>query len=209
MFWPAFWARLEDEKVTPVALDVVRPIAEKIITPDSNSVKSGTWFDINEEQIRGVLTALSAEASAGKAVYIAGGRLYGLDEEGKLVAEESEYAKPYAWPMAHDVRPASQSLGVKGCEDCHDSEAAFMFGNVAVDSPVAEDRDVVKTMADFENISTCYNKTFAYTFNILGLNIRGCYALVMLAFCAVLAAVLIVYGLKCLACIFKMLESKD
>jgi hypothetical protein len=40
------------------------------------------------------------------------------------------------WPIAHDVRPAAQSLGVRNCEDCHSPDLPFFFGKVQVDSPI-------------------------------------------------------------------------
>ncbi len=205
MFWPAYWGQLMDGKVTPVALDVVRPVAEGVIVGDVNSVRGGDWYDITPEQIAEILAGLSTEESvAGEAAYIAGGKLYSIDDANNLSGEESEWAGPYAWPMAHDVRPASQSLGIKDCEDCHDSSAAFIFGDVAVDSPVASDRGTVRTMAEFENVSACYNKALAVSFNV-----RDCFTLVTLCFCAVIAAVLVLYVFKCLACVLKMLAGGD
>ena len=32
------------------------------------------------------------------------------------------------WPLAHDVRPAAQSLGARGCADCHATDAPFLYG---------------------------------------------------------------------------------
>jgi hypothetical protein len=62
--------------------------------------------------------------------YIAGGKLHRLGA-GKLRAEDHAQAQPYLWPIAHDVRPATQALGAKGCQDCHSTEAAIFFGKVS------------------------------------------------------------------------------
>jgi hypothetical protein len=39
-----------------------------------------------------------------------------------------------AWPMAHDVRPAAQGLGVRGCSDCHALKSPFFWGDVSAAS---------------------------------------------------------------------------
>jgi hypothetical protein len=37
-------------------------------------------------------------------------------------------AKSYLWALAHDVRPATQALGVHGCTDCHATDAPLDAG---------------------------------------------------------------------------------
>ncbi|MGA2197778.1 MAG: hypothetical protein ABSH40_21115 [Bryobacteraceae bacterium] len=60
------------------------------------------------------------------------------------------------------MRPASQSLGAKGCQDCHSPEAPFFQENVAVDSPLASDRAAPWKMARFEkNLDIAYNTRLA------------------------------------------------
>lgn len=44
--------------------------------------------------------------------------------------------RPHAWPLAHNVRPAAQSVGARGCDDCHAVDSAFLFGEVAFASPL-------------------------------------------------------------------------
>lgn len=73
-------------------------------------------------------------------MYIAGGKLRRLDTAGRLKSEDHQQAQPYLWPLGHDVRPASQALGARGCQDCHSSDAAIFFGNVTVDSPLGGER---------------------------------------------------------------------
>ncbi len=56
------------------------------------------------------------------------------EEDGKIgahrLAAVAGRDKPYTWALAHDVRPAAQALGVRGCTDCHAADAAFFFGQV-------------------------------------------------------------------------------
>ena len=41
-----------------------------------------------------------------------------------------EFALPRVWPIAHDVRPASQALGAEGCTDCHASDGVVFAGSI-------------------------------------------------------------------------------
>ena len=76
----------------------------------------------------------------------------------------SHCAQPYTWPLAHNVRPAAQSLGVRGCEDCHSTDSPFYFSEVGVASPVASLKNATTTMADFQDTGTFYQSAFALTF---------------------------------------------
>ena len=84
-------------------------------------------------------------------------------------AEESAQAQPYLWPIAHDVRPATQALGAKGCQECHSTDAAVFFGKVAVDSPLASER-VSWTMNRFEkNLDAGYQSRLAGSWRYRGM----------------------------------------
>jgi hypothetical protein len=49
--------------------------------------------------------------------------------DGPAMAEGK--AAMYAWPIAHDVRPAAQSLGARGCFACHGTDGPVYFGSTA------------------------------------------------------------------------------
>jgi hypothetical protein len=86
-----------------------------------------------------IVTGLKALAGSveGKPVYFSAGNLYSFDDSGDLSKEDDHpAAEPYLWPIAHNVRPAAQSLGARRCEDCHSPGAPFFFGRIAVDTPV-------------------------------------------------------------------------
>ncbi len=128
---------------------------------------------------------LDEEAPSG---YIAGGKLHRL-QGGTLRAEDNAQAQPYLWPIAHDVRPATQALGAKGCQDCHSTDAAIFFGKVAVDSPLASDRTASLTMAHFEKgLDVDYQSKLAGTWKYrgwlkaIGLTAAGLLLLVLLAY---------------------------
>jgi ribosomal protein L12E/L44/L45/RPP1/RPP2 len=85
-------------------------------------------------------------------VYVAGGKAYRLAADGKPEEKpkekpeekpkpeefEHQAAQPYAWKLAHDVRPARQSIGATGCFDCHQVGSPIFEGQVTAVSPVPE-----------------------------------------------------------------------
>ena len=145
--WPAYWAVLENERVKPIELAVVEKTAGGVFA-DLELPATGDWPQITKEKIAEALKALGAAVKS-EAVYIAGGTLYRLRGSGELVEEvDHPAAAPYMWPIAHNVRPAAQSLGARVCEDCHSPEAPFFKGRVGVDSPVQGDGGFFKQMTD-------------------------------------------------------------
>ena len=177
LVWPAFWGRVQGGTVTPIHPDQVKKaIAKAKLAPTAT---------VDEQWVEAVLHVLDAD---GPSAYIAGGKLHRLDG-GRLHAEDSAQAEPYLWPIAHDVRPATQSLGAKGCQDCHSTDSAFFFGKVAVDSPLASDRATSWTMARFEkgvNIEAQSRLAGTWKYRgmlkLVGLSAAGLMLLVLLAF---------------------------
>jgi hypothetical protein len=165
---------------------------------------SGDWPDLTTDHIVKGLTALASGGSLeGKAVYVAGGKLYSFDDSGQLHEEEDHpAAKPYLWPLGHDVRPAAQSLGIRYCTDCHGTDAPFFFGGVTVDTPVVADRQA-KRMVDFQDIDPFYAWAFAFSFVF-----RPWMKLAVLGASAVLALVLLLYVLKALTCVVNVLAGE-
>jgi len=204
LLWPAFWGSLEGEKVRPINLEIVRQTVGKIIAKEKPP-RSGDWLSLTAEHItKGLKLLSSKESIEGKAVYVSGGILYSLDDSGQLLEEEHSAAKPYLWPIGHNVRPAAQALGARRCEDCHATNAPFFFGEVAIDSALAHDRNSYKKMVEFLDVPYFYTKAFAFSFVF-----RPWLKVVTLGSCVVLAAVLLLYALKALACIAKTLVGKD
>jgi hypothetical protein len=203
LVWPAFWGSLKGQDVTPIALEIVRQTAGKVIAKEKLPL-SGNWPALTAGHITEVLTLLSSQKSIkGEPVYISGGKLYSLDDSAKLCEEEHQSAQPYLWPIGHNVRPAAQSLGVRSCGDCHSTDAPFFFGDVTVDSPLVAAREA-KKMIEFQDISPSYAWAFAFSFVF-----RPFMKFVSLGSCAVLAVVLLLYALKALASIGKVLAEED
>jgi hypothetical protein len=105
-----------------------------------------------------------------------------------------EHASPYSWPLAHDVRPAAQSLGIRGCADCHSTEGAIYFAHVAPIGPVNPSHAVTQTNAAFRGDSEFAQKVWALAF-------QGRTLMKTLVFIcvAIVALILLTYGLKALA----------
>jgi len=136
----------------------------------------------------------------GTAVYVSGGIVYKPGEAGSLDEQDGHpAAEPYMWPIAHGVRPAAQSLGIRYCTDCHATDAPFFFGDVGVDSPIAAASEKVRRMAEFQDVDATYAKMFAMSFVF-----RPMLKIVSLCSCAVLALVLLLYGLRALRCVVRL-----
>ena len=201
--WPAFWASLQGESITPIPPDMVKNAAGKILYLDVE-LESASWPELTEETVAKVLAALSSGASLeGEPVYISGGKMHRL-AEGKIAASQHNAAKPYLWPIGHNVRPAAQSLGVRGCGDCHSTKAAFIFGQVPVDSPLASDQQPGMKMIDFQDGDPVYARLFAMSFVF-----RPWFKIISIASCLVLGAVVLLYGFKALACVLAVLGGQE
>jgi hypothetical protein len=180
MVWPAFWGRLQNGKVTPLAPGEVKKalVKAKLATPPT----------VDEHWVESVLRVLNAD---GPSAYIAGGKLHRLAGS-TLVIEDNAQAEPYLWPLAHDVRPATQALGATGCQECHSLDSAVFFGKVTVDSPVASERNASWTMNRFEkNLDVDYQARLARSWRY-----RGWLKGIGLGAAAILLLVLLSYALR-------------
>jgi hypothetical protein len=203
LFWPAFWGSQQGEQVKPLNLAVVKELVGPVTAGETTALSS-IWAQISQEKIIQVLNLLkSRNVTQGRPVYVAGGKLYRLSDSGSLKNEEHPAGKAYLWPIAHDVRPAMQSLGVRACRDCHTTDSAFFFGKVAVDTPVVGRQDSTKSMIEFEKLDPVYTKAFAFSFVF-----RPWLKFVTLLSSAGIAAVLAFYGLGAIGCVLKTLAEQ-
>ncbi|MHC4069065.1 MAG: hypothetical protein ACYS18_08925 [Planctomycetota bacterium] len=201
LIWSAFWGDLKDGDVAPIALELVGKAAGKIL--DSRKVsRSGDWPDLTAEQITKVLVVL--KNTVAKPVYVCAGKVYSLDKKDQLAEEENSAAKPYLWPIAHDVRPAAHSLGSGGCSDCHTTDRPFFFGRVDVDSPLVSEAASTREMIEFQGLRPFYTKAFAFSFVF-----RPWLKIVSFVSCLLIAGVLLLYALKALGCVVKVLSEEE
>jgi hypothetical protein len=202
LLWPAYWGTISDGNVTPLAMETVKSATSRVITKTAFS-KTGSWPDLKDEDIVKILTALGDKTDAGaKPVYVTGGKLYSLDAGGKLVSADSKMAEPYMWPIAHDIRPAAQSLGVRNCQDCHTTNSPFLFGLVSADSPLKN--LTAKEMVAFENLPRLYTKAFAFSFVF-----RPWLKVVAILSSLVILGVLVLYALKALGFVAKVVVGDE
>jgi hypothetical protein len=153
---------LKDGKIEPLAADFdVRTV----------TAKAGTEQTLTEEQVGLVLKALAA--SVGKAekggaapfAYFASGRSFRLDKGGLLTsADAGEVAAPVSWPLAHDVRPAQQALGAKGCTDCHTADSGFFFKTLRAGGPVLAKSAAAKSATSLMGVGGLFHRVFGLTF---------------------------------------------
>ena len=203
MFWPAFWATLSEDKVTPITPDIVKPIVRRIIINDT--IPSVDWPALNNEDIVKILNTLSSGLpEKTNPVYICGGKLFKLNDSGQLSEEEHPAAQPYSWPLAHDVRPSSQSLGIRGCLDCHDTDSPFFFGEVTVDKPLNSTEKSQKVMIEFQNLDAFYIKMFAMSFMF-----RPWLKIIVIGSTLFLCGVLLLYTFKGLDYLLKTTSKED
>jgi len=204
LVWPSFWAVLKEDKAEPIALDTVTKTIGEVLSREEFP-PSGDWPALTADHIvKGLNSLASGGALEGKPVYVSGGKLYSLDDSGQLKEQQDHpAAKPYLWPIGHDVRPAAQSLGIRYCTDCHATDAPFFFGDITIDTPVAAAR-TAKKMVEFQDIDPFYARAFAFSFVF-----RPMMKIIALCCCAVLAVVLLLYALKALACVVNVLAGEN
>jgi hypothetical protein len=188
VFWPAYWAMIENGTPVPIAPKAMPKAAADILRTSVDTVDD--WKPLTAEQIIAVLKSLDSEDK--KAAYIAGGRVYQLTAEDTLAISEDPVASPYAWPMAHDVRPAEQALGVRQCKDCHTTDSPFFFGTIERDTPI-------KTEAGAEFVEAIQlqglDRLYIWAFNA-SFVFRPFMKIVAFASCGVIALVLLAYMMK-------------
>jgi len=155
--------RLVDGKIEPLVSDFeLRNVA----------ALAGSEQTLTEEQVKAVLEALARTPSQREGpdersyVYVSGGKLFRLGKDGRLLASDDDSALPVTWPLAHEVRPARQSLGINGCKDCHRFNSRFLFRKARGTGPLKTDR--VKTMPAnaFMRVNRIYQTVFGLSFAV-------------------------------------------
>ncbi len=195
LFWPSYWADASGEDISPINPEKVLESAGDILKEEVE--KQNDWRPLTDEQITAVLNKLRNGENA--PVYIAGGKMYKLAAGDKLEISEPVAAQPYAWPMAHDVRPAEQALGVNKCADCHDSKSSFFYSELPVDGPlVAQGGQQFINMIDLQGLDKRYMAAFNASFIF-----RPMLKFVAFGSCGLIALVVLAYVLKAIAAVTK------
>jgi len=141
-----------------------------------------------EAQAALMLQKLAADRG-GTYAYVNAGKLFSLSD-GKLVAGDNPAAEAVSWPMAHDVRPASQSLGAGGCTDCHSLNSPMLDAQIAGIGPMKTEAGSVKPMHELAELSNVYHTMFGLTFLF-----RPIFKTVLITMACIILAVLLAYGI--------------
>jgi hypothetical protein len=156
---------------------------------------------LTSDDVASTLRSLAkTDPTAGSPVYISGGHLYKISTEGFLLSRSSDAAQPYLWPVGHDVRPKDQSLGVRGCDDCHAPGGPFFAGTVHSASPFFAGDDTTAAMTTFQEQSPVYPWILSSSFFFR----PALKFLIILAF-IVIAAVVVLYGMRGLGYVVRTL----
>jgi hypothetical protein len=184
MVWPSYWGFMDGAKVAPLLPEAAtKALGDKLPKQATEEVERDPYNTkpLTEAQIKDALAALAAAGTNGAPVFVAAGKLYRLDG-GNLKSEEHPAAKPYAWALGHDVRPASQAVGAKGCSDCHAKDSPIFFASVTSRGPVEPANAVTKAQHALRGEDATLPSTFAFTFNfrpMLKVMTFGCALLVL------------------------------
>jgi len=163
------WAAEEEDGLILGTLSdrQLRPLISDFILR-SISATVGNEHTLTEEQITTVLKDLDASRDqveiAGQYCYISGGKMFCLDASGELSVSSHTAAEPVLWPLAHNVRPARQSLGINGCKDCHSAGSDFFFSRIQGTGPLITDTFVTRSNYMFMGLDKLYQKMYGLSF---------------------------------------------
>jgi hypothetical protein len=201
VFWPSYWARLKNGKLTPLlpseaaaAADLPKQKSDAAVRDPFNTKP------LTDHQIQDALESI--DAAKGEPVFIAAGKLYRV-EKGKLTAAEDPAAAPYSWALAHDVRPARQALGARGCADCHGMESPTFFGTVTALGSVEPTNSVSHQMWDLRHEDKTWIQAFAFAFAF-----RPWFKVFVFCTAFVVLAVLVTFGVRGVAAVTAALSGK-
>jgi hypothetical protein len=167
------------------------------------TAKAGTEQTLTEEQVALVLAALAKSGERSDFVYISGGRMFRLDKNGKLAAGAHPAAEPVTWPLAHNVRPAQQSLGWNGCTDCHSGGSDFFFTKLRGTGPLLTANVEKRSAASFMGLGGLFQRFFGLSFIT-----RPLFKVVLAVCAAVVGSLLFLAGLLLLGRLSGFLEKR-
>jgi len=163
LIWPSYWARKKDNNIIPLDISFVEDNIQPLLGLDS-LYNFGEWPQVEDSTLISVLDSINIIfGEDSKIVFISNGKAF--EKNGNsLIRVDFDEAKPYTWSIAHNVRPAQQSLGINGCYDCHSIDSDFYFGNVSIISSVKSEGKGNISMSKFEDLNSLYHRIFSFSF---------------------------------------------
>lgn len=128
------------------------------------------------EEIKALLAAVTSmlkakgESLEGKEVVFVDGDRYTVDGSNwKIISKKPHEYSPYGsvFKFSHDITPARNALGAKGCTDCHSSMSDFFFKEIMVRPFDQEGMSVKQKNADFMDYSPLALRLTAFQHEIL------------------------------------------
>ncbi|MCB9250316.1 MAG: hypothetical protein H6613_18080 [Ignavibacteriales bacterium] len=164
LIWPSYWAVKNNNEIKALEIEFVENNIQPKLELDT-TYNFGNGPQVADSTLIKVFNSFNhSDLLSGNLVFITGGRIYELEDSTKIKSSEYEAAEPYTWAIAHNVRPAQQSLGVNGCDDCHSLNSNFNFSEVAIISGVDDKSNSTISMVNFEGLDSIYQSLFSLSF---------------------------------------------
>ena len=105
--------------------------------------------------VASMLTAKGASLEGKEVVFVDGDRYTADGTNWKSIAKKRYEYSPYGsvFKLSHDITPARNALGAKGCSDCHSLESEFFFRDIMVRPFDGQGKPVVQKSASFMGYS--------------------------------------------------------
>lgn len=185
--WPNYWADYDNFQIIPLPIDQVRDAAKGVLPPAAEAPEP-----LTQQQIIAMLHKL-APLAKGDPAYVSGSQTFAVSGNGTLASLGYSFDSPAAWPIAHDVRPARQSLGIRGCSDCHADDAPIDAALVPAPPPADARQSAAQRMIEFRGGDPLLAHTWALSFQV-----RWLLKLMAFASCGTLATIITAAGLRSL-----------
>ncbi|MCP4726797.1 MAG: hypothetical protein GY863_17270 [bacterium] len=206
LIWPSYWAFMQGDSIVPAVTRDIQAISLEVLREDTvtysaniEELIAGKLPKFSKSQIIRILDSMkNLDPDGGNPVYICGGKLFSLSASGDVSVAEHPAAEPYTWAFAHDVRPKEQSLGIRGCGDCHSMDSPLSLGIVKADVPFDFTDGSALNMVSFQGKGSFYPRVFALTFLF-----RPVMKYIITICCVIIILVILLYALKGLDAISK------
>ncbi len=134
--WPSFWGWQTGAAIEPMSPDDAFATVRRAFRVRKDLRAEVTDVAKFRDDLATALAAFAKTRTDAKPVFVSGGKAYRLDVGGAIETFDDLAAAPVAWPLAHDVRPARASLGVRGCVECHADGSPMLHGTVTARGPM-------------------------------------------------------------------------
>ncbi len=163
LIWPSFWADNYENKISPLPVKFVEKTIRPMLGLDSLT-NFGKWPSVSDSIVISVLDSLkNFKIVKGIPVFVSGGKIFTVKNK-RLKSANNPLELSYSWKKAHNVRPASQALGVNGCTDCHSLSSPFFNGNINIESSLISQSGITISKNEFKDDSKLYQSFFSFTF---------------------------------------------